>query len=34
MTSNRHAAVRVALSARVSTLHQGQDTGVQPDELR
>ena len=34
MTTTRPNAVRVALYARVSTLHQGQDTGLQLDELR
>lgn len=34
MTPPRSAAPRSALYARVSTLHQGQDTGLQLDELR
>jgi DNA invertase Pin-like site-specific DNA recombinase len=33
-TTPRTASPRVALYARVSTLHQGQDTGLQLDELR
>ena len=34
MNPSRTAAPRVALYARVSTLNQGQDTGLQLEELR